>query len=77
MNAPDKFVQLLNYACDPLPASTKRYIQGSRPDLRVPVREILQSNGETVAVYDTSGPYTDPHAQIDVRAVCKPCARAG
>ncbi|MCX7276560.1 MAG: phosphomethylpyrimidine synthase ThiC [Burkholderiales bacterium] len=68
MNAPDKFVQLLNYACDPLPASTKRYIQGSRPDLRVPVREILQSNGETVAVYDTSGPYTDPQAQIDVRA---------
>nr|WP_315426878.1 phosphomethylpyrimidine synthase ThiC [uncultured Albidiferax sp.] len=68
MNAPDKFVQLLNYACDPLPASTKRYIQGSRPDLRVPVREILQSNGETVTVYDTSGPYTDPQAQIDVRA---------
>ena len=68
MNAPDKFTQLLRYACDPLPASSKRYIQGSRPDLRVPVREIMQSNGEAVAVYDTSGPYTDPQAQIDVRA---------
>ncbi|BDT69245.1 phosphomethylpyrimidine synthase [Comamonadaceae bacterium OS-1] len=68
MNAPDKFTQLLRYACDPLPASTKRYIQGSRPDLRVPLREIMQSNGEAVTVYDTSGPYTDPAAQIDVRA---------
>ena len=68
MNAPDKFAQLLSYACDPLPASTKRYIQGSRPDLRVPLREIMQSNGEAVTVYDTSGPYTDASASIDVRA---------
>ncbi|MBC7681855.1 MAG: phosphomethylpyrimidine synthase ThiC [Ferruginibacter sp.] len=68
MNAPDKFAQLLSYACDPLPASTKRYIQGSRPDLRVPLREIMQSNGEAVTVYDTSGPYTDASATIDVRA---------
>ena len=68
MNAPDKFAQLLSYACDPLPASTKRYIQGSRPDLRVPLREIMQSNGEAVTVYDTSGPYTDANASIDVRA---------
>ena len=68
MNAPDKFAQLLSYACDPLPASTKRYIQGSRPDLRVPLREIMQTNGEAVTVYDTSGPYTDANASIDVRA---------
>ena len=68
ITAPDTFAQLLSYACDPLPASTKRYIQGSRPDLRVPLREIMQSNGEAITVYDTSGPYTDPTATIDVRA---------
>ncbi len=68
MNAPDPFLQLLHYACEPLPASSKRYIQGSRPDLRVPVREIMQTNGEAITVYDTSGPYTDPTAQIDVRS---------
>ncbi len=61
----------------PLPASRKVYLRGSRPDLRVPVREIqltptrradgrLEMN-PPVAVYDTSGPYTDPAAAVDVR----------
>ncbi len=36
-------------------------------DLRVPVRDIALTNGELVSVYDTSGPYTDPEAVIDVR----------
>ena len=67
VNAPDKLAQFIRLTREPLPASTKRYLQGSRPDIQVPVREILQSNGETVTVYDTSGPYTDPRAEIDVR----------
>jgi phosphomethylpyrimidine synthase len=58
------------------PASKKVYIQGSRPDLRVPMREIsltptVNSHGKTdnppLRVYDTSGPYTDPDVQTDVR----------
>ncbi len=67
MNAPDKFAQLLALTREPFPASTKSYLTGSRPDLRVPVRDIALTNGEQVSVYDTSGPYTDPTADIDVR----------
>lgn len=51
------------------PASTRRYIQGSQPDLRVPVREITLTQPEAnpaIAVYDTSGPYGDAAASIDV-----------
>ena len=66
MNAPDKLAQFIRLTREPLPASTKRYLQGSRPDIQVPLREILQSNGEAITVYDTSGPYTDPRADIDV-----------
>ena len=67
MNAPDKFAQLLALTREPFPASTKSYIDGSAPGLRVPVRDIALTNGEVVSVYDTSGPYTDPSVQIDVR----------
>ena len=67
MNAPDKLAQFIRLTREPLPASTKRYLQGSRPDIQVPLREIMQSNGEAITVYDTSGPYTDPRADIDVR----------
>ncbi|BCU80713.1 phosphomethylpyrimidine synthase [Polycladomyces abyssicola] len=59
------------------PNSKKVYIQGSRPDIRVPMREITLSpttgrNGEEVPnepvrVYDTSGPYTDPNVETDIR----------
>jgi phosphomethylpyrimidine synthase len=51
------------------PATAKRYIEGSRSDLRVPYREITQSasscarNTEAnppIPVYDSSGPYSDP-----------------
>ncbi|WP_245876739.1 phosphomethylpyrimidine synthase ThiC [Streptomyces uncialis] len=45
----------------------KGYIEGSRPDLRVPVRRVHLTNGKAVTLYDTSGPYTDPHADTDVR----------
>ena len=67
MNAPDTFVQLLARTRESFPASTKSYITGSRSDLRVPVRDIALTNGEVVSVYDTSGPYTDPAATIDVK----------
>jgi phosphomethylpyrimidine synthase len=68
VNAPDKLAQFIRLTREPLPASTKRYLQGSRPDIQVPLREIMQSNGEAITVYDTSGPYTDPRAHIDVRS---------
>ncbi|WP_283773148.1 phosphomethylpyrimidine synthase ThiC [Craterilacuibacter sp. RT1T] len=67
MNAPDRFTAMLAATCEPLPASSKCYTAGSQPDIRVPLREIALSNGENIALYDTSGPYTDPAAQIDVR----------
>ncbi len=67
MNAIDKFSHLLSLTREPFPASTKNYLAGSRPDIRVPVRDITLTNGETVSVYDTSGPYTDHKVDIDVR----------
>ncbi|RAG80946.1 phosphomethylpyrimidine synthase ThiC [Streptacidiphilus pinicola] len=51
----------------PTPAWRKAYHQGPRPDLRVPYREVLLSTGGTVPLYDTSGPYTDPAFEPDVR----------
>ncbi len=52
---------------NPFPASKKVYIPGDiHQDIRVPMREIELTNGETLTVYDTSGPYTDPNAQIDL-----------
>ncbi|MGH7843883.1 MAG: phosphomethylpyrimidine synthase ThiC, partial [Candidatus Binatia bacterium] len=60
---------------DPFPASAKIYVQGKRyPEMRVAMREVSVSetqrspsseNGRIV-VYDTSGPYTDPAAELDV-----------
>ena len=73
MNAPDSFATLLARTRESFPASTKSFITGSRADLRVPVRDIALTNGEVVSVYDTSGPYTDPAAIIENRALtqCK------
>jgi len=61
----------------PLPNSEKIYIRGSRADIRVAMREVSQSpthqqdgrleENPAVRVYDTSGPYTDPNIEIDVR----------
>jgi phosphomethylpyrimidine synthase len=59
----------------PFPSSRKKYIPGSRGDLRVPIREISLSpthhakwieQNPPVPVYDCSGPYTDPDAEIDL-----------
>ncbi|WP_052091187.1 phosphomethylpyrimidine synthase ThiC [Modestobacter caceresii] len=50
------------------PGSRKTHLQGSRPDLRVPMREVQLSTGDSVVLYDTSGPYTDPAVHTDIRA---------
>ncbi|MBI4807511.1 MAG: phosphomethylpyrimidine synthase ThiC [Nitrosomonadales bacterium] len=64
-------------AIKPLPNSRKIYVQGSRPDIRVPMREITLTdthlnNGveknPPIYVYDCSGPYTDPQVAIDIRS---------
>ena len=73
MNAPEtlpreSFASVLERARAPFPASTKAYLNGQlHPSVRVPVRDIALTSGEQVSVYDTSGPYTDPQAVIDVR----------
>ncbi len=50
----------------------KIYVEGSDPSIRVPMREIALTNGETHVVYDTSGPYTDPATTTDVRRGLEP-----
>jgi len=95
MNANPKFLNATAHVDDaavkPLPNSRKVYVEGSRPDIRVPMREITQSDtpvhsfsaapgGATarsepnppIFVYDTSGPYTDPTAKIDIRSGLAP-----
>jgi phosphomethylpyrimidine synthase len=49
------------------PGSHKTYLQGSRPDLKVPMREVSLSNGDSAVLYDTSGPYTDTTLRTDIR----------
>lgn len=82
MNAPyedlqQQAQQLSESVTRPIPGSRRIHVAGSRPDLRVPMREIVLSptpdtfgGGENapLAVYDTSGPYTDPEVHIDLAA---------
>ncbi|WP_333699601.1 phosphomethylpyrimidine synthase ThiC, partial [Rivihabitans pingtungensis] len=81
MNAPhtpfNQTAEVDQAAVQPLPNSKKIYVTGSRPDIRVPMREISQADTPTsfggeanppITVYDTSGPYTDPAVRIDVRS---------
>ena len=49
-------------------SARKEYAVGSDPTIRVPYREITLTNGETHAVYDTSGPHGDPDFAVDLRA---------
>jgi phosphomethylpyrimidine synthase len=85
MNASDKFLATPaasnEVTCTPLPRSRKVYVTGSRPDLRVPMREISQSptplstgseENPPICVYDCSGPYTDPAHAVDIRAGLPP-----
>ncbi len=80
MNANPKFLAATAHVDDaavkPLPNSRKVYVAGTRPDLRVPMREVVQAEtpaafgaerNPPIYVYDTSGPYTDPEAKIDIR----------
>ena len=69
----------------PIPGSRKIHVPGSRADLRVPMREVALADTPLVfgaeknpplALYDTSGPYTDPKVGIDLVAGLAPLARA-
>ncbi len=71
-------------AITPLPKSRKIYVTGSRPDIRVPFRQIQQDDTPTgfggeanapLTVYDTSGAYTDPSVDIDIRKGLPPLRR--
>ncbi|GIN63273.1 phosphomethylpyrimidine synthase [Robertmurraya siralis] len=64
--------------------SKKVYVKGSRPDINVPMREIQLSpttgtfgdeENPPVRVYDTSGPYTDPHYAVDITIGLPPLRR--
>jgi phosphomethylpyrimidine synthase len=81
MNANTKFTADAAHvdaaAIKPLPNSRKVYVQGSRPDILVPMREISQADtpdgmgaevNAPIYVYDCSGPYTDPSVKIDIRS---------
>jgi phosphomethylpyrimidine synthase len=49
-------------------ASRKIYVPGSRPDLRVPMREVCLHGGEPpLRLYDTGGLWTDPEAHVDIK----------
>ena len=70
-----KTAQLSSEVTKPFPKSRKIYVEGSRADIRVPMREIEQGDTLTsteaehnppIYVYDTSGPYTEPTAKIDL-----------
>ncbi|MDQ6994301.1 MAG: phosphomethylpyrimidine synthase ThiC [Mariprofundaceae bacterium] len=76
MEARVEVTNVENEARQPYPNSKKVYVEGSRPDIRVPMREISLSPTETSAgfeenhpilVYDTSGPYTDPDVELDLK----------
>ena len=68
---------IANASVQPFPGSRKIYIEGSREDIQVPMREIMQTptplqdggmeNNPPIAVYDTSGPYTDPALNVNLR----------
>lgn len=71
---------------DSFPSSEKIYVNGTQDGVRVPMREITmrptrridntyEENG-TIRVYDTSGPYTDPAVEIDVRKGLEPLRSA-
>ncbi|MDQ7074226.1 MAG: phosphomethylpyrimidine synthase ThiC [Gammaproteobacteria bacterium] len=76
---PEEFIQetarLSEEVTRPFINSKKHYIEGSRPDIQVPSREIRLSDTLTdegvehnlpIPIYDTSGPYTDPEVEIDL-----------
>lgn len=90
MNAvPDQIMaeklQAIRGSIQPFPNSCKIYVTGSRPDLRVPMREVTQTptplqsgveHNPPISVYDTSGPYTEPDVFVDLRQGLPPLRRA-
>jgi len=73
--------RLSDEVVQPFPASRKIHVTGSRADINVPMREIALAPTETknglrenppLPVYDTSGPYTDADAVIDLTAGLQP-----
>ena len=67
--------QTLHDLISPFPNSQKIYVSGTRPDLKVPMREITLTptserfkteENPPIRVYDTSGPYTDPAILTDI-----------
>lgn len=71
----DRAAELSSDSTKPLDGSRKIYVQGSRPDIQVPMREIhLEDTASSfgaepnppIPVYDTSGPYTDPNVQVNL-----------
>ncbi|MGB7649643.1 MAG: phosphomethylpyrimidine synthase ThiC [Gallionella sp.] len=81
MNATPQFLATAAHvdeaAIKPLPNSRKIYVQGSRADIQVPMREISQAEtpasmgaevNPPIYVYDCSGPYTDPAVKIDIQS---------
>jgi phosphomethylpyrimidine synthase len=76
---PEDFIKKTNQLSEdvtrPFPRARKIYVEGSRPDIRVPMREIEQSptsasmgeeDNPPITIYDTSGPFTDPDVKIDL-----------
>ncbi|QWF70328.1 phosphomethylpyrimidine synthase ThiC [Methylomonas paludis] len=70
---------------DSYPASEKVYIQGSRPDIQVPMRKITLSDtpanfgaekNPPLYVYDTSGVYTDPNVAVNLHKGLGPVRHA-
>jgi len=61
---------------EPLTGSSKIYVESTyEHGVKVPMRKVSLTNGESVTLYDTSGPYTDPDAAIDVTKGLEPGAR--
>jgi phosphomethylpyrimidine synthase len=70
-----KSAELSAEVIKPFTGSRKIFVEGSSPDVRVPMREVSQTPtrindgiepNPPIYVYDTSGPYTDPNASIDL-----------
>jgi len=85
MIEPTAFSSRPGITTDPFPNARKIHVEGSLPGVRVPMREVQVSPTRThagltvenppVTVYDTSGPYTDPEAEIDLYRGLPPLRR--
>ena len=66
-------VHVANITTGPIEGSTKIYRElAAVPGARVPVRRVHLTNGEHLDLYDTSGPYSEPDAALDLQAGLPP-----